>query len=155
MKSGNAVLIEMEEQKKYFPLIKEKHCKVNPNLAGFMSEWILTTETEKRIQTRLLQMALVLFEIIGVGDEMDLDFAKVSKESISAAKKMEKAFDINDVKGIDPDLYWAIVEAETYVKALNDSFNEYHGDQIDTNVIWQKLEVFLKAYWIEKQKIKG
>jgi hypothetical protein len=158
MKSGINVLTEMKELgDKFFLTIKDRQCKANPYLAGCMSEKVFIIETERKQQKRLLKMALVAFEIIGLGDATDPDYVKVSMESTMAAESSKISFSfeaLNEQKSEIASIVESMLHVRRYVRQINDSFNDFEGTNISSGDIWEKLEIFLRAYWIEKQKNK-
>ena len=157
MRRGNEVLEEMEKSDNFFRDLKERQCNANPYLAGFMSERILTTETERTSQKRLLQLSLVMFEIIGLGNKSDVDYIKISKESIKAAENSKISFDpeaLYDINSEIASIAENMIHVKTYVRHVNNIYNEFEGTNIIFEDIWKKMEIFLRAYWIEKQKHK-
>jgi len=155
MKSGNELFSETEKlDNAFFLTLKERQCAVNPYIASFMSEMILKAKTDEEIQKRLLKVSLVALEIIGTGNPCDKDYIRVSKETIEIAKKSEKQFDIDSIRKEDWAFAHAIDEAKFQTTNLNDIFNEFYKTNIETRYIWEQIEIFLKAYWIEKKKHK-
>jgi hypothetical protein len=156
MKGGIKVLAEMNELgDKFFLRIKDRQCKTNPYLAGYMSDNVFIIENERIRQKRLLKMALVTFEIIGLGDAADPDYVKVSMESIMAAESSKISFSFEalyEQKSEIASIAESMIQVRKYMRQINDSLNDLEGASINAGDIWDKLEIFLRAYWIEKQK---
>lgn len=154
MKTREQILKEKKEKEEagenYYKNLKLKHCITNPRLSGFMSEYAITTEVRIEYQRRLIQMALVTFEIIGAGNPNDRDYVKVSQDSIDLAIKSKIRLEPSIFNNIDPDIVKAIAEANACIAELNNGLNEAYQTHIDSSVIWEKMQVLLKAYYNER-----
>lgn len=139
---------------KFFLGLKLKQCEANPNLASFVAEEVLKSEIDKKTRKRLFQATLFALEMLGAGDKENIDYVKVSKKSIEVAKKQETIFDIDKIYAVNPVFGNAIFRARFYVENLNESFNEFYKTKIPLTELLQKMDVFLKAYWIETQEQK-
>lgn len=155
MKDGDEILSTTETlDNKFFLSLKGGQCKVNPYLTNFMSEIALKASMDTAIQRRLLQIALITLEILGAGDANDKDYVKVSKESIDSAKKSGTIFNTAEVHDENPPLAKTMLEAKFYARYINDIMNK-SGTRINTDYIWKKMEILLKAYWFETRKQKS
>ncbi|MCK5490947.1 MAG: hypothetical protein KAI67_03825 [Candidatus Pacebacteria bacterium] len=155
MRKAEEVLNGTEElDRNFFLRLKDKQCGANPFIAAFVSEEVLKNIIDKETQTRLLQVTLFALEMLGAGDKENIDYVKVSRESIESAKNQEIIFDIEEIHAIKPKFGNAIFEARFYVENLNRTFNDFYGTKIPLEELLQRMDIFLKAYWIEIQKQK-
>ena len=148
MINGDNVFLEGEcFDPKTYKRLRGRLNEANPDLLGYLNMIVMESGMPTEMQRRFLWLGHITLEILGASSRDDEDFVAVDEEYIYAAEHTQTAYDAAALSHVHPSFAAAVAEAKEYGQLVNEYLDSCEGNQIDWEIMWQKIDSKLvKAY---------